>query len=135
MFDHVVLKVANFERSLAFYTAALATLGYQALQMKGQPGFETKAAGFGLGRKLQFFIMEGQPVLGSAHVAFAADDHGKVRAFHDAAIGAGGRAHGEPGFRPQYHDNYYAAFILDPDGYNIEAVSHFPGSVEDQFKD
>ena len=120
MIDHTGVGVSNANRSLAFYKAALAPLGYRAL-MEGE-GY----AGFGVPPKPDFWIGEGKPNVPAVHVAFSASSRAAVDAFHKAAIAAGGRDNGAPGLRPQYHPNYYGAFVLDPDGHNIEAVCHAP---------
>jgi len=117
MLDHVSLKVGDFARSQAFYDAALKPLGL-ARQMGDGQNF----AGYGVpGRP---FFWSGAGGTGSAHVAFAAEDEAAVAAFHRAALAAGAKDNGPPGPRPEYHPGYYAAFVLDPDGYNIEAVCH-----------
>ena len=120
MIDHTGVGVASAKKSLAFYKAALAPLGYQAL-MEGE-GY----AGFGVPPKPDFWIGEGQPNVPAVHVAFSASSRSAVDAFYKAALAAGGRDNGLPGLRPQYHPNYYGAFVLDPDGHNIEAVCHAP---------
>jgi catechol 2,3-dioxygenase-like lactoylglutathione lyase family enzyme len=119
--DHIGITVRSFARSRAFYAAALAPLGLREVM-----GFES-FAGFGRDRP-EFWIGEGrasetQPRL---HVAFAATTRAQVDAFHRAAIATGGTDNGAPGLRPHYHPNYYGAFVLDPDGTNIEAVCHTP---------
>jgi catechol 2,3-dioxygenase-like lactoylglutathione lyase family enzyme len=118
MLDHVGLVVSDFGRAKSFFESALAPLGYTKLmEFSG-------AAGFGAG-KPDFWISQGaapKPV----HVAFAASDRKIVDAFHKAALAAGGRDNGAPGVRKEYHPNYYGAFIIDPDGNNIEAVCHNP---------
>ena len=123
MLDHIGIPVRDYERSKAFYLRALEPLGAR-LAMEGPPG-----AGGGIGR-------DGTPVLwlapaGSAgpavHVAFNVRSRSEVDAFHRAAIAAGGRDNGAPGLRPHYHPNYYAAYVHDPDGHNVEAVCHEPG--------
>ncbi len=120
MLDHVGISVSDFERSKRFYEEALSPLGY-GLIMEPTHG----AAGFGRSGKPDFWVFQGGP--GHAvHVAFAADDRAVVGAFHEAAIAAGGRDNGGPGLRPEYHPTYYGAFVLDPDGNNIEAVHHGP---------
>jgi len=119
MIDHVGIPVTDLARSLAFYERALAPLGY-AVIMK----FD-HAAGFGIGGKPDFWIGTGAP--GShVHVAIRAKGRADVRAFHEAAIAAGGKDNGAPGVRAHYHPDYYGAFVLDPDGHNIEAVCHEP---------
>ena len=130
MLDHVGLPVADFDRSLAFYTKVLGALGYRLLKNVdlsdevGPGGY----AGFGLERA-QFWIGTGVPFTGRLHVAFAALDRSQVHAFYDAGLAAGGEDNGAPGLRPHYHANYYGAYVLDPDGHNIEAVSHLPDDV------
>ena len=133
MLDHVNIRVADYDRSKKFYEAALAPLGYK-LAMEVDSG-----AGFRRGFIPDFWIKQGVPsgsgapteVSGLAgcggpavHVAFASDDRSTVDAFYRAALAAGARDNGAPGLRPNYHPNYYGAFVLDPDGYNIEAVCH-----------
>lgn len=119
MFDHVGITVSNLERSRAFYAAALAPLGVQELMEHGD------AVAFGVDRP-QFWILQGAPAVSTprVHVAFRAGTRLEVDTFHRAALGAGGTDHGAPGLRPQYHDTYYGAFVLDPDGHNVEAVCH-----------
>ena len=121
MIDHTGLGVSDLERSKAFYGAALAPLGYRLL-MEWQ-----EHAGFGEPPKPDFWISQGEVNTPRIHVAFAARDRASVDAFHKAALAAGGRDNGPPGLRPHYHANYYGAFVLDPDGHNIEAVCHGPG--------
>ena len=132
MLDHISLRVADYERSKKFYEAALAPLGY-TLAMETNSG-----AGFRREFIPDFWIKQGEPgnvgagaepqVTGcggpSVHVAFASDNRSTVDAFYRAALAAGARDNGAPGLRPNYHSNYYRAFVLDPDGYNIEAVCH-----------
>ena len=119
MIDHLSLEVADYERSKRFYAAVLAPLGYQ-LFMEGSSG-----AGFRKGFIPDFWVKQGEPGK-STHIAFACDDRAAVDAFHRAALAAGALDNGAPGLRPQYHPNYYGAFVSDPDGYNIEAVCHKP---------
>jgi len=126
MLDHVGFEVSDYELSKAFYTAALAPLGVDLLME-----FQSAAAGFGSetehGPKPYFWIhSRGRPVVSGAHVAFAAPDRETVDAFHAAALAAGGTDNGAPGPRPIYHSSYYAAFVVDPDGNNIEAVCQAP---------
>ncbi len=121
MLDHVGVPVSDFERSKRFYAQALSSLGYELIM---EPSAST--AGFGRRGKPDFWISQGQT--GQAfHIAFAADDGATVDAFYGAAMAAGGRDNGGPGLRPHYHANYYGAFVLDPDGNNIEVVCHGPG--------
>ncbi|KAG2486378.1 hypothetical protein HYH03_014958 [Edaphochlamys debaryana] len=120
--DHVGLRVKDYEASKAFYIKALGPLGLRIV--KEIPGF--KACGFGCQFPF-FWICEG-PVSDNppAHVAFYASTRDKVHAFHAAALAAGAKDNGAPGFRRHYHPMYYGAFVYDPDGYNIEAVKHWP---------
>ena len=121
MFDHVSIKVVSFSRSLAFYRAALAPLGYVA-QHVDEGG---KSAGFGPKGAVGLWIAEGSPQA-CAHLAFAAQGRAAVAGFHEAALGAGGKDNGKPGPRADYSPTYYAAFVLDPDGNNVEAVTLAP---------
>ena len=120
MIDHIGIQVTNLETSVAFYTKALAPLGYELVMR-----VEQLAAGFGIGGKPDFWIGVGKPT-DKIHVAIRAKGRADVRAFHDAAIAAGGKDNGPPGVREMYHPSYYGAFVLDPDGHNIEAVCHDP---------
>jgi len=125
MLDHIGLGVSDFERAKAFYQTALAPLEISII-MEFSSGEATADAycGFGKDDKPFFWIGAGQPPRGSLHVAFLASDRPTVDRFHAAAIAAGGRDNGAPGLRPHYHADYYGAFVLDPDGHNIEAVCH-----------
>jgi catechol 2,3-dioxygenase-like lactoylglutathione lyase family enzyme len=117
MIDHLKLHATDPARSRAFYEHALAPLGYRVLI--------DRPASIGMGaERPDFFIApaEGGPT--PVHVAFRADSEHGVDAFHAAALAAGGTDNGAPGPRPQYHHNYYGAFVLDPDGNNVEAVYH-----------
>jgi catechol 2,3-dioxygenase-like lactoylglutathione lyase family enzyme len=120
--DHVGFAVADYTRSKAFYERALAPLGVTLLME-----FAGAAAGFGHGGRPSFFIeAHGKPVRGRLHIALRAENRVQVDAFHAAAIGAGGTDNGAPGVRAIYHPDYYGAYVLDPDGNNIEAVCHRP---------
>lgn len=121
MLDHVSLGVSDFAASRAFYDRALAPLGLKVLM-----GDEQTFGGYGDTRPFFWIGRSEGPPSTRAHVAFAAADRGAVDAFHAAALAAGGSDNGAPGLRPQYHADYYGAFILDPDGHNIEAVCHTP---------
>jgi catechol 2,3-dioxygenase-like lactoylglutathione lyase family enzyme len=124
--DHVGFPVSDYPRAKAFYEKALAPLGYTLIMEVGQTGSGHPAAGFGADGKPDFWI-GGEGGLGRAmHIAVAAKDRATVDAFYRAALAAGGRDNGAPGLRPQYHPSYYGAFVLDPDGHNIEAVCHGP---------
>ena len=125
MFDHVGLEVSDVEASKAFYDRALEPLGASVIME-----WEGNAFGYGIVNKPVFWIHQRGQVGAPVHVAFSAPDQGTVDEFHRAALEAGGRDNGEPGLRP-YHDNYYGAFVLDPDGNNVEAVCHRPEYVPD----
>lgn len=132
MLDHITLRVSNAARSKAFYTAALRPLGYSLTSEFVHEG--ATVAGWSWRRgdgsdKTDWWIVQAprgskQPISGPTHVALLAADRARVRAFHAAALSAGGRDNGAPGLRPHYHADYYGAFVLDPDGNNIEAVCH-----------
>ena len=129
MIDHIGFPVSDIKRSIAFYSKALAPLGI-TLIMEVTPemtGNEGHHAGFGADNKPFFWLTTGKPPKSRSHVAFAAKDRASVAAFYEAAIKAGGKDNGLPGLRPHYHKDYFGAFVLDPDGHNIEAVSHKPG--------
>ena len=127
MLDHVGIPVSDYARSLAFYTRALAPLGIGLIMEVPQEEIAgAKAAGFGHDRKPYFWFGDDGAPGQHTHVAFAVDSRAKVDAFHAAALAAGGRDHGAPGLRPHYHPDYYGAFVLDPDGHNVEAVCHLP---------
>ena len=128
MLDHIGFPVFDLKRSIDFYSATFAPLGITLVmevtkEMTG--GYE--GAGFGSNGKPYFWIGNGEPLKGRLHVAFTAKDHMSVDAFYKAALKAGGKDNGPPGIRAHYHPNYYGAFVLDPDGHNIEAVCHAPG--------
>lgn len=120
MIDHIGFTVGNYARSLEFYRRALAPLGYVVVT-------ETHGwAGFGPPGRPQFWIAAGTPLAPGPHIAFMSDSRERVRSFHAAALAAGGRDNGAPGLREIYHPDYYGAFVLDPDGHNVEAVCHRP---------
>jgi len=123
MIDHTGLVVSDFEKSKAFYSAALAPLGYEVLREFAAPG-GVHVAGLGAAQKPDLWISNGTPNQPRVHIAFRARSRAQVDAFHAAAMAAGGRENGAPGLRAHYHPNYYGAFVLDPDGHNIEAVIH-----------
>jgi len=128
MIDHIGFPVSDYARAKAFYEKALTPLGYTLIMEFGGEHTESgsPACGFGRDGKPDFWIGgEGGPKAG-LHVAIVANDRAAVDAFHKAALAAGGKDNGAPGLRPQYHPNYYAAFVFDPDGHNIEAVCHAP---------
>jgi catechol 2,3-dioxygenase-like lactoylglutathione lyase family enzyme len=118
MIDHVKVFVSDLERSRGFYAHALEPLGYRVLM---QPA----PVVVGLGADRPDFWLELRPEsVTTAHIAFRAESPDVVDAFHRAALEAGARDNGEPGLRPIYHPHYYGAFVLDPDGNNVEAVCH-----------
>ncbi len=116
LFDHVKLPVRDLARSRTFYERALKVLGVTVVESSQGPGFAIDDQ--------DFWITEHEIAAGSVHIAFAAPDREAVDAFHAAAVNAGGIDNGRPGLRPHYHSAYYAAFVLDPDGNNVEAVIH-----------
>jgi len=120
LLDHIIITVSDYEASKAFYLTALAPLGYEIVLDMGT------AVGFGIKGKPEFFIREAEAVKPAIHVAFASPDRATVDRFYNAALGAGGKDNGPPGLRTGYHPNYYGAFVLDPDGNNIEAVCQQP---------
>jgi catechol 2,3-dioxygenase-like lactoylglutathione lyase family enzyme len=126
MLDHLNINVSDIARSRAFYATALAPLGYAETKDHGD------AVGFGVARDFgrspdpggDFWVVAGPLLTPRPHFAFSAETRSVVDAFFTAAIAAGGTDNGSPGVRAIYHPDYYAAFVLDPDGYNIEAVCH-----------
>ena len=125
--DHIGFPVADFARSKAFYERALAPLGYGLVkEVTARETGGSSHAGFGPTGRPHFWIGMGKPARDQVHVAFVAKDRAAVRAFYDAALKAGATDNGPPGPRPHYHANYYGAFVLDPDGHNIEAICHLP---------
>ncbi|HJR53110.1 MAG TPA: VOC family protein [Gemmatimonadota bacterium] len=125
MIDHVQVKTSNQASSRRFYEKALAPLGYEVM-MELEDG---QLIGMGIGGKLDFLFSSGK-ASSLVHVAFRAPDRATVDAFHAAALAAGGRDNGAPGLRPEYHAGYYGAFVLDPDGNNVEAVFHDPSEMK-----
>ncbi len=121
MIDHVTLNVGEYAAAKEFFSRSLAPLGYNVV--KDFP--EWKAVGLGQGGKPDFWLAEKQPV-GNQHVAVAAPSRAAVDAFYQAALAAGAKDNGAPGIRADYHPAYYAAFVFDADGNNIEAVTHKP---------
>ena len=121
MIDHVTAKVGDIDRAKEFYSKALAPLGYTL-----QAEFP-EAGGFGTGQgAVPDFWIGTNEERGATHVAFAAESRAAVDAFYEAAIAAGATDNGAPGLRPHYHENFYAAYVHDADGNNIEAVTHKP---------
>jgi catechol 2,3-dioxygenase-like lactoylglutathione lyase family enzyme len=126
MLDHIGFGVSDYERATEFYTRALAPLGITPVfEVTPEETGGAAHMGYGSGSRPYFWIGTIQPA-GATHVAFAADTRERVDRFYQAAIAAGGRDNGPPGLRPHYHPDYYGAFVLDPDGNNIEAVCHHP---------
>lgn len=122
MIDHVVLTVRSLERSLVFYQRALKPLGHtRRVTYEGHSG-HARLAGFGDGSETYLLLREGAPHPRAVHLAFVAPSERAVRAFHELALENGGRDNGAPGERTHYFPGYYAAYVLDPDGYNVEAV-------------
>ena len=126
MIDHMGVAVADAERSKAFYEAALKPLGMKCLTEipADDNGSGGAAYGFAVEGGGEFWVGDNETVGEGTHVAFRAQTRAQVDAFYEAAIAAGGRDHGKPGLRPNYGPNYYAAFVYDPDGINIEAVCY-----------
>ena len=122
--DHVAISTADYRKSLEFYEKALAPLGMKThMKFEGEEG---NVAGIGSDTPFLWIGDEGKLTGGRVHIAFTADKRADVDAFYAAAIAAGGTDNGPPGLRSHYHANYYAAFVFDPDGHNIEAVCHAP---------
>ncbi len=128
MLDHIGLSVKDVARSRAFYEAALKPLGIGVIMEVGPDLTESggPVVGFGKDGKPFFWIGGREHAGGATHVAFTAPDRQTVDAFYGAAVAAGGTENGAPGLRLHYHPDYYGAFVLDPDGHNIEAVCHAP---------
>jgi catechol 2,3-dioxygenase-like lactoylglutathione lyase family enzyme len=125
--DHITLQVRDLDRARAFYLAALKPLGAGIVMEvtaaeTGGPAY----MGFGPAQKPYFWIGNGPVISGPMHVAFVAASRSAVDEFYAAAMAAGGRDNGPPGIRAHYHPTYYGAFVLDPDGNNVEAVCHLP---------
>jgi catechol 2,3-dioxygenase-like lactoylglutathione lyase family enzyme len=118
--DHIGIRVSDLNASKAFYMSALEPVGISLL------GTSERHAAFGIGQMpyLTVRLTDKAPI--SVHVAFIAEQRSQVDAFHAAALAAGGADNGPPGLRPEYHPDYYGAFVLDPDGHNIEVVKHTP---------
>ena len=123
MIDHISFAVSDLSAALDFYDTALAPLGAVRV-MQDPPDVPPLAVGYGTPNTPFFWLHADTPAAGSLHVAFTAPDRAAVDAFHAAALAAGGRDNGAPGLRPHYHLSYYAAFVLDLNGNNIEAVTH-----------
>ena len=127
MLDHIGYSVTDIEKAKRFYVAALAPLAVTIImEVTAEQTGKDAHVGFGEAGKPYFWIGTGGKQSGSVHVAFIAATRAQVDAFYKAAVAAGGRDNGAPGIREHYHPNYYGAFVLDPDGNNIEAVCHAP---------
>lgn len=122
MFDHVKFGVSDYEASKAFFLKALAPLGV-AVVSEGTPTYGVEMSSDG---KVSLCLYRTEEKPAHLHLAFVAERREQVDAFHRAALEAGGKDNGAPGLRPRYHANYYAAFVIGPDGHNIEAVCHAP---------
>jgi catechol 2,3-dioxygenase-like lactoylglutathione lyase family enzyme len=129
MIDHTGVVVSDFPKSKAFYSAALGAIGIAVVkEFPASVTGNTDVAGYGApetstqGLRPEFWLARGEPGSIPVHIAFRVSSRALVDAFYNTAIAAGGRDNGPPGLRPQYHPNYYGAFVLDPDGHNIEAV-------------
>ncbi len=129
MIDHLTILVTDYARSIKFYLRALGPLGYaMTMQLDDVTHPQLPSAffaGLGVDGKPDLWVRPATQVV-PTHVAFRARSREIVDAFYREAVAAGGTPNGEPGLRPEYHPNYYGAFVLDPDGYNIEAVCHEP---------
>lgn len=125
MFDHIGLRTAHIDPLKAFYTRALQPLGIAVVTE--YPG----GAGFGRDGQPAFWLGESDKSPSSVHLAFSANSRAAVDAFHQAALAAGATDNGAPGVRADYHPDYYGAFVIDPDGNNVEAVCHLPEPVTD----
>ena len=127
MIDHTGIFASDFIKSKAFYSEALSAIGYSLLEeFPASVTGHTDVAGYGELPEPEpdFWVSKGVPNNPPIHVAFRVKTRAQVDAFFKAAIAAGGRDNGPPGLRPHYHPHYYGAFVLDPDGHNIEAVCH-----------
>jgi catechol 2,3-dioxygenase-like lactoylglutathione lyase family enzyme len=128
MLDHIILTVSNLPRSIAFYSKALAPLGItDVLDYKGRDG-HPDLTGFGRGNNFFFWLKGGEPSPAAAHFAFVAESRAMVDAFYAAALAAGARDNISPRIRHEYHANYYAADVFDPDGYSVEVVIKTPSA-------
>jgi catechol 2,3-dioxygenase-like lactoylglutathione lyase family enzyme len=122
MIDHVILTVSDFKRSVAFYAKALMPLGItNFMDYKGGAG-HPELKGFGDGKRAFFWLKKGNPDPQAVHVGFMAKNHSEVDAFYKAAISAGGKSKEPPQVRSEYYPGYYATWVLDPDGHDIEVV-------------
>ena len=125
MIDHVSVYVTDVARARDFYVAALAPTGYQVI-LAFPSAEEPVGVGLGVGGKPDLWLIKGDPSKQTQHVAIRGQTRKVVAAFHTAALAAGGKDNGAPGTRPHYHADYYGAFVLDPDGHNLEVCCHDP---------
>ena len=121
MLDHVTIGVSNLEQSKAFYDETLKSIGIERLYAEGD-----SFVGYGANNKAFFWIGSKTSGVVGVHIAFTVDTRAAVDRFYASGLSAGGHDNGSPGLRPHYHASYYGAFVLDPDGHNIEAVCHSP---------
>ena len=127
MIDHIGFAVKDFAASKSFYQRVLMPLGVVLMmEVTAEQTGSNAGAGFGKAGKAYFWIGTGEPPKGGMHIAFNAPTRASVREFYKHAIAAGARDNGPPGLRPHYHENYYGAFVIDPNGHNLEAVCHQP---------
>ncbi len=124
MIDHTGYNVSDFQKSKNFYLKALKPIRYEALVVMSKEQAGANVIGFGEAPKPDFWMVEGTPQTPHIHIAFRAETRAQVDEFYKAAMEAGGRDNGKPGLRRHYHANYYGAFVLDPDGHNVEVVCH-----------
>ena len=125
MLDHIGIGVTDYPKAKTFYDEALAPLGMtMVMEVTAEQTGHDAAAGYGRDRPVFWFGAAERAA--PSHIAFTASTRAMVDAFYLSALAAGGRDNGAPGLRPHYHANYYGAFVLDPDGHNIEAVCHAP---------
>jgi len=122
MIDHITIRVKDIEKTKAFYSRTLEPIGYKLAIDTTYDGVQV--LGFSKNNKIDTWFTNDTPVSGPTHIAWTVDSKNLVNAFYAAAISAGGKDNGKPGPRPHYHKDYYGAFILDPDGNNVEAVCH-----------
>ncbi|MBC7794271.1 MAG: VOC family protein [Clostridia bacterium] len=128
MIDHIGIGVGDYEAAKTFYAQALAPLGItQLVEVGPELNPSGWAVGFGRDNEPNFWLGSEGKNTPPVHIAFVARSRAEVRAFYEAALEAGGRDNGAPGLRPHYNANYYAAFVRDLDGHNLEAVCHAPG--------